>query len=241
MKIWIGGEVEPHIIDSFRPIRNWVETKYNTHIEGKTFELSINKIRLCIVMRTNFAKEYCKHMKRDNSVEVVLNIDSSRFLNSSEIYQRKILFGKVIYAINWVASEIKESFDLLTQLTKEFDEKYIMPVYVEESLVQIREKYLHILNAGVNIHDTQVWNFFFFAETRDELEDMLLDIEGHSYEVLFDLTNDNYWRLKLSKKEQLGSEKLNRRNIYFQELAEYNFIHYDGWEVEKESGVPPQK
>lgn len=234
MKIWIGGEIESHIINLFRPVRNWVEQNLNEYISRYTFELEVEKIRMCFVMRKDFVTEYCKYNEKKKSTSILLNIDSDEFINSSEFEQRKIIFDNVISAINWLDRKNEEDLSPLKKLLREFKEKYIIPLFEKELLEEIQQKFSLMREKDINIDKVLEWSFFFLSEEKEDLSKLLPEMEGHSYNVEYDLIqNENtYWRLTLSKRENLKEEKLNRRNIYFKELSTYCQVYYDGWDVQ---------
>ena len=59
---------------------------------------------------------------------------------------------------------------------------------------------------------------------------------GYSVQELHQ-SDDGMWVLQISKTEILHLEKLHRRNIAFNELADYcNVSLYDGWDVGRVEG-----
>lgn len=79
------------------------------------------------------------------------------------------------------------------------------------------------------------WSFYFVDEEEKKLQEVFSELEEKDY-ILEDihLSDDNKWVLQASKQDILTPEKLHRRNLAFNELAEYcNVDLYDGWDVEK--------
>jgi hypothetical protein len=79
------------------------------------------------------------------------------------------------------------------------------------------------------------WGFFFYSDTKQNLKDIYLELADHEYQIE-DLrkNSDGEWILHVSKIEALASQKLHRRNIAFNELADAYDSFYDGWDVGKD-------
>lgn len=60
-------------------------------------------------------------------------------------------------------------------------------------------------------------------------------MKDHDYKIeKLERDEDDEWTLQVSKVDVLTPEKLHKRNIAFNELAEYcNVSLYDGWDVEE--------
>ena len=78
------------------------------------------------------------------------------------------------------------------------------------------------------------WGFFFFGSIKDNLKGIFSELSDSDYSVeSVHQTDDKQWVLQVSKVEALASDKLHRRNIAFNELAEAYDSLYDGWDVGK--------
>lgn len=88
---------------------------------------------------------------------------------------------------------------------------------------------------GFDITQPLKWGFFFFDNDRNKLLNVFEELKDHNYvQESLEETEDNLWRLYVTKTEILTMDKLHRRNVAFSELAEYCDINlYDGWDVEK--------
>lgn len=77
------------------------------------------------------------------------------------------------------------------------------------------------------------WGFYFTDSTKDKLLSLFAELEEKNY--LFEeleFRDDNQWMLHVSKIDTLTPEKLHKRNIAFNELADYCEVDlYDGWDV----------
>ena len=78
------------------------------------------------------------------------------------------------------------------------------------------------------------WGFFFFGKNEDYLKGIYSELADHNYKIeeLFK-NEDGEWVLQVSKIEAMPSDKLFRRCIAFNELAETYNSYYDGWDVGK--------
>lgn len=88
---------------------------------------------------------------------------------------------------------------------------------------------------GFNISSNLRWGFFFIDESKEALLKLFDELKDHGYE-LQDLNkiDSQEWRLSVNKSETLTPEKLHKRNIAFNELADHCSVAlYDGWDVEK--------
>lgn len=88
------------------------------------------------------------------------------------------------------------------------------------------------------VFDTQSplqWSFYFVDNNKSHLEKVYDEMKDHDYKIEKLEKNDNEeWTLQVSKVDVLTPEKLHKRNIAFNELAEYcNVTLYDGWDVEE--------
>jgi len=89
---------------------------------------------------------------------------------------------------------------------------------------------------GINTSSKLKWGFFFNDKNRGKLLRVFEELKGAGYELdqLRRVEGENEWQLEVSKFDILTPEKLHKRNIAFNELAEYCSVAlYDGWDVEK--------
>ena len=88
---------------------------------------------------------------------------------------------------------------------------------------------------GFNMEEPLKWGFFFFDGDINKLRKVFNELSGHNYQQEdLNQMDDGKWRLYVSKIDILSYEKLHKRNIAFNQLAEHHNIElYDGWDVEK--------
>jgi len=88
---------------------------------------------------------------------------------------------------------------------------------------------------GWDVHSKLKWGFFFVDADKEKLMAAYEELEEKDY-VLESIcsSDDGKWTLHASKVDILTPDKLHRRNIAFNELAEYCGVElYDGWDVEQ--------
>ena len=79
------------------------------------------------------------------------------------------------------------------------------------------------------------WGFTFMDTQKDKLLDVYNELKEHNYNIEFLKFRDdlNLWVLYVIKEETLPFDKLHRRNLAFEELADYCDVKlYDGWDVQ---------
>jgi len=79
------------------------------------------------------------------------------------------------------------------------------------------------------------WGFFFVHPNEAPLHSVYEELKDHDYRLeSLHHADDGQWVLQVSKTEILTAEKLHRRNMAFNELAEHCGVDlYDGWDVGK--------
>jgi hypothetical protein len=72
-------------------------------------------------------------------------------------------------------------------------------------------------------------------KSSEKLRDVFEQLKDNGYmQIKSDRGDDGLWTLQVSKRETLTPEKLHKRNLAFNDLAEYCEIElYDGWDVEQ--------
>ena len=103
----------------------------------------------------------------------------------------------------------------------------------QDSILTAFEK---LSNEGWNMKEPLKWGFTFYAISENELHNVFSELQEFNYQIeeLKERPDLNLWQLYVSKTEALQPEKLHRRNLAFQELAESLQIDsYDGWDVQK--------
>ncbi len=92
-----------------------------------------------------------------------------------------------------------------------------------------------MLRDGFDTTEPLKWGFYFFDSDKIKLEALYEELKAHEYKLEdLNLMEDKEWRLFVSKVDVLTPEKLHRRNVAFNELADHCSVSlYDGWDVER--------
>ena len=80
------------------------------------------------------------------------------------------------------------------------------------------------------------WGFYFVDSDKKNLMLVYNEFEERNYffEKIYKIKEGERWILFASKIDTLTPEKLHRRNLAFNKLAEYCDVElYDGWDVER--------
>ncbi|MEI9807982.1 MAG: ribonuclease E inhibitor RraB [Bacteroidota bacterium] len=98
-------------------------------------------------------------------------------------------------------------------------------------------KLFHEMQAdGWDTNSPLKWGFYFVDSDKEKLKRLFLELKEKNYilEKIYMVDHsDSEWTLRASK-NTLTPEKLHKRNIAFNELANYCGVSlYDGWDVEK--------
>ena len=104
---------------------------------------------------------------------------------------------------------------------------------MEIDIEHLREMFARMASDGFDIQSPLKWGFFFVDPNKTNLLKVHAELSDHGYHIE-DLheSDDGNWVLQVSKTEVLSLEKLHRRNLAFNELAEFCEVSlYDGWDV----------
>lgn len=89
---------------------------------------------------------------------------------------------------------------------------------------------------GLDTSSSLQWGFTFMALYKSQLNKVFNELEDYGY-ILSKMEYReqlSLWILYVTKVEILTYDKLHKRNLAFEELADYLGIHcYDGWDVQK--------
>lgn len=90
--------------------------------------------------------------------------------------------------------------------------------------------------SGLDFSQPLKWRFYFYDENRPALNRLFEELEDDHFKLeSISETSDGEWILEVSKIEVLSAEKLHRRNMAFNELAEVCGVQlYDSWDVEQD-------
>ena len=90
---------------------------------------------------------------------------------------------------------------------------------------------------GFDTNSPLKWGFYFVDTDKEKLKRVFLELKDKNYileKIYLVDDSDTEWTLHASKIDTLTPEKLHKRNMAFNELADYCKVSlYDGWDVEK--------
>ena len=86
-----------------------------------------------------------------------------------------------------------------------------------------------------DVNNDLTWCFFFVDRSSKKLRDAFEQLKDNGYtQIKLDQGDDELWTLQVLKRETLTPEKLHKRNLAFNDLADYCEVElYDGWDVEQ--------
>ena len=110
---------------------------------------------------------------------------------------------------------------------------------MNSSIERLEIMFEKMLQDGFDTVKPLKWGFYFFDSNRDKLYKVYEELKDKEYKLENIIQmDDGLWRLFVSKVDTLTPEKLHKRNVAFNELAEYCSVSlYDGWDVEKLSNT----
>lgn len=111
--------------------------------------------------------------------------------------------------------------------------KYWSIVYC--SLKNIEYLFNEMAQNGFDTSKPLKWGFYFLSKDKNKLFDVYAQLEDKAYQLEeIRHREDNMWQLFVTKVDILNEQKLHKRNLAFNELAEYCEVEgYDGWDVER--------
>jgi len=103
------------------------------------------------------------------------------------------------------------------------------------NLAQLQQIFNAMSKDGFDVNGALKWTFYFIDNDKARLEKVYNELKDYKYVMeSVDQDENGDWTLKVSKIDILDAEKLYRRNLAFNELANYTQIKvYDGWDVER--------
>lgn len=103
---------------------------------------------------------------------------------------------------------------------------------MECNLQTIQNTFESMSQNGWDVAAALQWGFFFQSEKKENLDNVYEELERYEYRlVVLERRNGAGWMMHVQKNEILAPEKLHRRNISFNDLAEKYSAIYDGWDV----------
>jgi len=105
---------------------------------------------------------------------------------------------------------------------------------MESNEENINTAFSQMESEGWKTQEPLTWGFFFYSNEEENLKSVFSELSDHDYNIeSLQQNEDNKWVMQVSKTEVLAPDKLHRRNMAFNELAEAYGSFYDGWDVGK--------
>jgi hypothetical protein len=106
---------------------------------------------------------------------------------------------------------------------------------MQADLEQLKDIFIKMNEDGFDTKGTLKWSFYFIDTEKKQLEMLYEELADYNYVIeRLDRNRESEWTLQVSKIDTLTPDKLYKRNIAFNELADYCSVKlYDGWDVER--------
>ncbi|MBA3673855.1 MAG: ribonuclease E inhibitor RraB [Chitinophagaceae bacterium] len=101
-----------------------------------------------------------------------------------------------------------------------------------ETLIQM---FKQMNSDGWDTNSSMKWGFYFLDPDKSKLNMIYDELKDENY-ILEELSlkDDEKWQMVVSKIDSLTPDKLYKRNMAFNELADHFEVEaYDGWDVER--------
>ena len=101
MKLWIGGEIEADVEESFRHARRDVQAAINDIISEKVYQVDLGGWDCIAIIRNDDCfDEICKYSKKTKEMDLRLKLDYKNFKSSSELERKQMLFAMLIRSLS---------------------------------------------------------------------------------------------------------------------------------------------
>lgn len=104
MKLWISGEIDSIVSDSFRITRNYLELSVNNILASKDYGSGILSWDIIMIVSKDKGKETYKYSKKNREVDVHLVIDIDRFKASDSLTKKILLVDALIYSLEKISN-----------------------------------------------------------------------------------------------------------------------------------------
>lgn len=100
MKLWISGEIDSIVSDSFRVIRNYIEQNINNLLASNSYGDGILSWDVIIVISKDKGKEVFKYNKKNKETDIHVVLDIDRFKMSNSLEKKMLLLDSLIYCVD---------------------------------------------------------------------------------------------------------------------------------------------
>jgi hypothetical protein len=113
MKLWISGEMDSILSDSFRVTRNYVEQNVNNILISKSYGEGISSWDIIMIVSKDKGKEVYKYNKKNKETDIRIIVDIDKFKSSNSLGKKMLLLDALIYSLNKLMTLNIPDFDYL--------------------------------------------------------------------------------------------------------------------------------
>lgn len=111
MKLWISGEIDSTVSDSFRVIRNYIEQNINNLLASNSYGEGILSWDVIVVISKDRGKEVFKYNKKNKETDIHVILDIDRFRMSNSLEKKMLLLDSLIHCIEKLSTLDIHDFD----------------------------------------------------------------------------------------------------------------------------------
>jgi hypothetical protein len=104
MKLWMSGEIQADIADSYRGIRNSIEIEVNRLLNNANIDIKIQEWAVIpIILSENITEQYPEVVKKSvkgTSFECRLKIPHANFLSANVRHRIKLIFQVLLRSVD---------------------------------------------------------------------------------------------------------------------------------------------
>jgi hypothetical protein len=125
MKLWLSGQVDSDIGDSFRHTLNIVEPSVNDTITSNDYGSGLEAWDVIFVISEEGGREMCRYSKKKKESDIRVVLDYELFKNASSISRQRIFLNGLLRSIQLLTEKKIEDLkfeklelDIKSQLSK---------------------------------------------------------------------------------------------------------------------------
>ncbi|RQO64365.1 hypothetical protein DBR43_33065 [Pedobacter sp. KBW06] len=99
MKLWISGEIDSIVSDSFRVVRNYIEKNINNILASNNYGDGVLSWDVIVVISKDKGKEVFKYNKKNKETDIHVILDIDRFKTSDSLGRKMLLLDSLIYSV----------------------------------------------------------------------------------------------------------------------------------------------
>lgn len=107
MKLWIGGEIDADVADSFRVVRNRIEAAVNRVTMPKSYDMPLTGWDCIAIVRADDEfPERIHYSPKNGQMDFRLRIDYSKFRTATPREQELMLFTMLLRSLELLAERL---------------------------------------------------------------------------------------------------------------------------------------